>query len=82
MNPEDLIFYLYSIVSEFIKDNTLEIHPYLYSAERSISYFFEILTPEDMEILKKAFQELYISDADLFYPEDQFPEILKLIGRV
>lgn len=81
MEPEDLLFYLYSIVIEYSKDREIDcIDSFMYSMDRELSKLQGNLSVADKETLKKAFKQIWEIGGDDYADFAQCKNIQNLIG--
>ena len=82
MEPEDLIFYLYPMLIEYIKDDGIDcIDSYMYSMDREINNLLPKLSKEEITALKKAFKEIWeIGSGDDWNDWYQCNNLQKFIG--
>lgn len=82
MEPEDLIFYLYSMLTEYKKDNRIDcIDSFMYSIDRELNNVLPKLSKKEVEVLKVAFNEIWnIGSNDNLNDWYQCENIQKFIG--
>ncbi|WP_428355849.1 hypothetical protein [Methyloprofundus sp.] len=81
MEPEDLLFYLYAMVIEFSNDQEIDcIESFMYSMDREISVLQAILSGEEQQTLKNAFQQIWDISGHDYIVFAQCKNLQKLIG--
>ena len=81
MEPEDLLFYLYAMVIEFSNDEEIDcIDSFMYSMDREICELQAILSDEEKQTIKNAFQQIWEIGGEDYTVFAQCKNLQQLIG--
>ena len=81
VEPEDLLFYLYTMVIEYEKNKDLDsIDSFMYSMDREINKLQKTLIDNENQVLKKAFKLIWEIGGDEWADWYQCKNLQRLIG--